>query len=203
MLSDTELIEWIAGIRAGREKAIEAFLRHFWPPVRRIVAKFQSACRGEENEWVELVLLHAMDQMVKEKLKYTDLASFHAWLFQLAKFRCIDLWRRHRSLAARRVETLHLKTDDNPASKDPSPPMVLERNEIRRILSDAIEKIRKPHWKVTLRLAWVEGYSLSEIAWHLGRPLNTIRTWERRGKQALREIIEREYPHMVEEFEED
>ena len=203
MLYDTELKEWIAGIKAGREAAIEAFLRHFWTPISRIVTKFNSVDQIEENEWIELVMLHAMDQILKEKLRYSSVASFRAWLFQLAKYRCIDLWRRHRSLAHRRVETVNRKMEESPESQTPSPSTVLERIELQRILSDAIEQIPKPNWRITLRLAWQDGYSLAEIAWHLGRPLNTVRTWERRAKQALREILLRKYPEIVEEYGED
>lgn len=203
MSTEAKLKEWIAGIKAGDDEAVEAFLRHFWTPISRIVAKFSIGSEDEKNEWIELVMLHAIDQILKEKLQYSSLSSFHAWLFQLARYRCIDLWRRHRSLAARRVETIYLNIEENPESNTPSPATVLEQVELLRMLSDAIEQIPKPNWRITLRLAWRDGYSLAEIAWHLGRPLNTIRTWERRAKQALREILELKYPEIVEEYGED
>lgn len=197
MPTDGELKRWIAGAKEGREEAFEAIVRHYWGSLSRIVGRFTTS-GDDEDEWIELILLHALDQIMKGRFRFISAASFHSWLLCIAGNKCIEFWRR----AKRRQETA---MDGEKLAANPDPNAVIpieeaERFELRKAVVNAINQISKKNLRETISMVWCQGLSIEEIAAKLEKPINTIRTWERRGKIALREILERKYPDIVEEF---
>ncbi|MEW6746874.1 MAG: RNA polymerase sigma factor [Planctomycetota bacterium] len=197
MPSDAQLRSWIAGMRAGEEQAFEAFVERFWGPIALVVAKFNPRPCDRE-EWTDLILLHAADQIVKGKLEFLSATSLGAWLHRLAVRKCIEQWRRQKRSRELPTEVNQLAATPDPAAQPP--PRSLELAELRRIVLESVERIRKPNLRETLQMVWRDGYTVEETALKLGRPIDTIRTWERRGKLALREILEREHPDLVEAY---
>lgn len=197
MLSSRSVRNWISGMKAGKEEAFEAFVGHYWESVFRVAARFVPS-GDDAEEWTELVLLHAVDRIQQGKLQFVSVASFNSWMFRLAGRKCIEFWRRRKR--SREIATESERLAENPAPSNASPSGGVEQTELQRIVMDAVDKIPKANLKTTLLLVLEEGLTVAEIAVKMGRPINTIRTWERRGKQYLREILEREYPEIVGDF---
>jgi len=197
MLSDSELEKSISGMRAGREEAFEAFIRHYSPSLSRVVAQFTFSAADEE-EWIARNLLHAVDQIVKGKLRFLSAAAFNAWLFRLACHKCIEFWRSRKRSREFLTDSVDLAAHADP--RTPSPSAGLELSELRRAVVEAIKRMPKARLSRVLQLVWIEGLTVDEIAMKLGKPVNTIRTWERRGRLALMEILLREHRAIVEDF---
>jgi len=105
------------------------------------------------------------------------------WLVTVARSRAID---RLRVLAARGRLTEAAKRDEWASVSDAdTDAFYAERSEIvRRALQEIPEEQR-----VTLRLAYFEGLTQSEIAARLGTPLGTVKTRMRAGMVKLRELL--------------
>ncbi len=197
MLSSQSIRKWISGMKAGRKEAFEEFIGYYWESIFRVASRFVPT-GDDADEWTELVLLHAVEQIKLGKLQFVSVGSFNSWVFRLAGRKCIEFWRRRKR--SREIATESDRLAENPAPADASPSGGLEKTELSRIVMEAVHKIPKTNLKETLLLMLREGLTVSEVALRKGRPINTIRTWERRGKLYLKEILEREYPEILGDF---
>jgi|GEM_PF-1915634 len=198
MLTEETLREWITGMQAGRQEAFEAFLGQFTCSVTRVAARFVRS-EADREEWTELVLLHAVDRILEGRLSLGSVQSFNAWLLCLAGRKCIELWRREKLRRSREGGLERLTGMPDAGADQPSADM--EREEIRSAVIDALCRISKSDHRRTLELMWQHGWSAEEVALKFGRPVNTIRTWERRGRLEMREILQRTHPEIAEEFD--
>lgn len=105
------------------------------------------------------------------------------WLVTVARSRAID---RLRALASRNRLAEAATTDEwEKVSDADTDAFCAERSEIvKRALQQIPEEQR-----LTLRLAYFEGLSQSEIAKQLGTPLGTVKTRMRAGMLKLRELL--------------
>lgn len=111
-------------------------------------------------------------------------ASAMTWLIAIARHHAIDVMR------ARVVVEDELDTAGEVADAGPDPEhLAIAAGERRRI--DACLDELKPERAEALKAAYVEGYSYEELARRFAVPLNTMRTWLRRGLMSLRECLER------------
>lgn len=197
MPEDTKFSQWIERLEAGQEDAFEYIITHFSPLLKRVVNRF-APTPVDKEEWLELVLLHVFDRILSGKFEYISVAAFESWLYRLAEHKCLEFWRRWKH--GRERITDHTKLEAIPDPKAVPPQAGLEQSELRRILTEAIEEVPKPEWQKILHMVWIEGFTAEEAAFQLCRSINTIRTWERRGKIVLREILERKYPVILESY---
>ena len=113
-----------------------------------------------------------------------DRGPAEVWMIGIARNHAIDLIRARK----RRAEVM---TDDLPEIRDRAP--TPERSaviggEVRKLLA-CLEKL-DPKRAQAIRMAYLEGASYEELAERMSTPLNTIRTWLRRGLTALRECVD-------------
>lgn len=105
-----------------------------------------------------------------------------AWAAVIVRHRAIDALRRDgRNPAAR-----------NPVEIDEIAPLVapggagtVELMALMRCLGELEPEVQK-----MILLAYLEGHSREELAESFERPVNTVKTWLRRGLQALRGCLE-------------
>jgi RNA polymerase sigma-70 factor (ECF subfamily) len=118
-----------------------------------------------------------------------------AWMAAIARNRALDVVS---SAEATRTQSLHGNDDDDDPDGaldrlfDWSEPGADEAEDARRarnFLRDCLNELAAAE-RQTLVLAYSHGMSHSELAAHLARPLGTIKTWARRGMEALRECVE-------------
>lgn len=108
------------------------------------------------------------------------------WLVTLTRSRAID---RLRSVAARqRLVDAALPEVSEDATDAVSDTLLAEQREIvARALATLPEEQRR-----TLKLAYFEGLTQSEIAAKLGSPLGTVKTRMRAGMTTLRELLRKQ-----------
>ena len=117
------------------------------------------------------------------------------WLTSVARNRAIDSLRR-RQTEPQTVSTT-LGTDDDPddmlqyqASDAPGPLELLARAGEAHALTACLGELSGEQQQ-SLALAFYQGLSHAEVAAHLRQPLGTVKSWLRRGLQALKTCLER------------
>lgn len=117
------------------------------------------------------------------------------WLTSVARNRAIDSLRR-RQTEPQTVSTT-LGTDDDPddmlqyqASDAPGPLELLARAGEAHALTACLGELSGEQQQ-SLALAFYQGLSHAEVAAHLRQPLGTVKSWLRRGLQALKACLER------------
>lgn len=106
------------------------------------------------------------------------------WLVGIARNVTNRSFRGVREIPSDSATTDH--HDPEPARDD----AVADRLLVAQALSDLPEAQR-----TTLQLTFWEGLTQSQVAAHLGLPLGTVKSHQRRGMQRLRQILEVSYGH--------
>lgn len=109
-------------------------------------------------------------------------ASAMAWMATIARNTAIDRKRKRTEVSL----------DDDPMA------MAIDRwsmgsaqqgaDELRLTVAACLDRLSDHHREAVL-LAYCEGYSREELAARFETPVNTIKTWLRRGLQALKECV--------------
>lgn len=107
------------------------------------------------------------------------------WLHSIARYRAIDLIRKHRKESRDRGIDEALE-QSNPAFS------VLENLERldKEKLMDCLKELDQDHSDAIVS-SYCEGYSHSELSEKLKKPVGTIKSWIRRGLQSLKVCLER------------
>ncbi len=106
-----------------------------------------------------------------------------AWLTAIARNHAIDVVRA-RPPMAQDIDTII----DLPDSGRNPEALAIVKSEGARI--EKCMKELATERAAAIRAAYVEGYSYDELARRFGIPLNTMRTWLRRGLISLRQCLE-------------
>lgn len=110
------------------------------------------------------------------------------WLIAIARNHAIDRLRIARSRGPDRPS--HADMSDLGTIPDPAPcaeGQAVARSELAR-LNRCLETLGQPVAQI-LRGAYLNGDSYADLAVRFDVPLNTVRTWLRRGLQSLRECL--------------
>jgi RNA polymerase sigma factor (sigma-70 family) len=103
-----------------------------------------------------------------------------AWLYAVL---------RHRALNILRARGRENPVDDEVLARVPdgadAPDARLAVGRLPQRLRRCLEELDEPRRRSIL-LAYVDGYSHSQIAQRLGEPIGTVKSWVRRGMDALR-----------------
>ncbi|WP_137111292.1 sigma-70 family RNA polymerase sigma factor [Rhodobacter sp. SY28-1] len=113
-----------------------------------------------------------------------DRGPAEVWMISIARNHAIDLMRARK----RRAEVV---TDDLPEIRDRAPTperRAIIGGEVRKLMS-CLEKL-DPKRAQAIRMAYLEGASYEDLAERMSTPLNTIRTWLRRGLSALKDCVD-------------
>lgn len=124
---------------------------------------------------------HRADRFALHKLG--EDGSSIAWLASIARNHAIDVLRK-RKPPARNLDDVFDLADKGPDPEDNSLSLSLGR-QIESCLAELETERAK-----AIKGAYLDGYSYQELADQFGIPLNTMRTWLRRGLKNLRECLE-------------
>jgi len=106
------------------------------------------------------------------------------WLLAIARNRALDYLRAQSRRGAYAME---LNETEHPARFVDFPAEALNFDLARQI-KRALEQLSAGQ-RAAIELAYFEGMSQSEIADRLGQPLGTVKTWQRRAMQQMRESM--------------
>lgn len=130
---------------------------------------------AEAEDLTQEVFLRAY----KHRDSLAEIANIKAWLFQVAVNLCRDFTRKHQ-----RHPLVYLRdapdTEWAQAAEDE-----VEHRESSRDLMNMVLQLA-PKFKDVILLYYIEGYSISEIAWMLQLPESTVKTRLHRARHQLR-----------------
>lgn len=115
-----------------------------------------------------------------------------AWLFQVARNRCLDELRRKRAIHFSELETANDDDDLSPLAimpdNAPLPEEIAERHDLQRALRQAIESL-PPKFRSVVLLRYAGQLSFSEIGKTLSMPEATAKTYFQRARPLLRTAL--------------
>ncbi len=187
----------LARYREGDEEAFaELYRRHRTGLYRFIHGLCSSAAQTDEifqETWLALIRSDAMPD---------GRARFRTWLYQIARHRLIDQWRRHESAAMKNEafdETEHTPLDEHGSGAAETPETLALRSEQLQQIAAALETLPLPQREVFLLRAHA-GMELVEIAALTETPLEAIKSRYRYALAKLRQRLVSLAPTKTPEF---
>lgn len=173
--------EILARVQQGEAEALGELYDRLSPLLFAVVKRVLRS-RGEAEDALQETWVQVWDRAASYS---PERGSVQAWLVTIARSRALDRVRRLRVRAD--AEAVHRERAKGPelegageSRKDP-----VESEERSRIVHGALEKL-KVEYRQVLEVAFFEGLTQSEISRRLEIPLGTVKTWMRRGLEALR-----------------
>ncbi|HEY4387650.1 MAG TPA: sigma-70 family RNA polymerase sigma factor [Ktedonobacteraceae bacterium] len=171
----------------GDQQAFEALVRRYNVPLFNFICH----CLGDYDlasdvaQQVFLQLYISMPTLrTSEPLK--------AWLFQVARNRCLDELRRKRIIHFSELEISNDDDDLSPLAimpdRQPLPDEVAEQHDLQHALREAIDAL-PPKFRSVVLLRYTSQLSFSEIGKTLNMPEATAKTYFQRARPLLRTAL--------------
>ena len=119
--------------------------------------------------------------------RYSEEHPFRAWLYAIARNKALDLLRKRR-------REVSLTLDENLVDHQPRPEEVWLAKEQASMLSEVLNELPE-HYTQALYLRYHQELSYAEIALVLQVPVSRVKTYLHRGKEKLRQNLERRNIH--------
>jgi RNA polymerase sigma-70 factor (ECF subfamily) len=175
---------------AGDQRAFELLVSRYHRPLVRYIRGF---LKGDEQ--VSDVLQHVFLQLYLSLPILLRNVSLKAWLFQVARHRCLDeLRKRHRraEIPFSALEWKYREEELSPLEAipdpEPLPEVVAERSDLQRSLRQALFAL-PPKCRSIVRLHCFRHLSFAEIAQTLNMSKNTVKTSFYRSLPHLRRAL--------------
>ena len=150
--------------------SLRTLYREYMPSVYRMAFSYMQNHPDSED-----VVQEAFLRLAQSGKRVQDKRQVQAWLIITAANLCKDMLRRSRR---KELPLEAASTTAAPEEKDRS---------LQAVVLALPEKYR-----TVIYLHYFEGYSVMELAKLLHRPESTVKTWLRRGRDALREQLDEE-----------
>ncbi len=172
---------------AGDQQAFEQLVRRYHVPLFNFICHclgdYDLACDVSQQVFLQLYISMATLR-TGEPLK--------AWLFQVARNRCLDELRRKRAIHFSELEASNDDDDLSPLAimpdTSPQPDEMAERNDLQRALRQAIDAL-PPKFRSVVLLRYTSQLSFSEIGKTLNMPEATAKTYFQRARPLLRTAL--------------
>lgn len=119
--------------------------------------------------------------------RYSEEHPFRAWLYTIARNKALDLLRKRR-------REVPLILDENLVDDQPLPEEVCLVKEQAAMLAEVLNELPE-HYGQALYLRFHQELSYEEIALVLAVPVSRVKTYLHRGKEKLRQRLERRDIH--------
>lgn len=173
---DTPLLTEIA---AGRQGAVEEFLRHYGNSVWGLARRFCRSAEDAEDATQEILV-----EIWKNANRYDAKAGSEiTFVMTIARRRLID---RARRLGRR--PSIELLQEAGEIAAEPAKVDAAEFDDEVRRAQAAMQQLR-PEQRQVLELALTQGRTHHEIAAAIGIPLGTVKSHARRGLIRLRTLL--------------
>jgi RNA polymerase sigma-70 factor (ECF subfamily) len=180
----------VTGLLAGRTEAIARFLGRTHHPVFCMAGRLTRSSE-QRRDWSHEVLLGILEDMRRGRFAYTRPGSFWAWFRKRAYYRLLDLLRQERRRGERESTTdaCGEARDLDLFTGGEDPLAELERAETLHAIEQCLDKLPNAEQRHAVTLLLLEEMDYQAIAAALGAPLNTVKTWIRRGRIAVRRCL--------------
>src|SRR6266542_7027212 len=172
---------------AGDQRAFEMLVCRYNVPLFNFICHclgdYDLACDVSQQVFLQLYI--SMPTLrTGEPLK--------AWLFQVARNRCLDELRRKRAIHFSELEATNDDDDLSPLAimpdTRPLPDEIAERHDLQSALRQAIEAL-PPKFRSVVLLRYAGQLSFSEIGKTLNMPEATAKTYFQRARPLLRNAL--------------
>jgi RNA polymerase sigma factor (sigma-70 family) len=171
----------------GDERAFETLVQRYSATLFNFICRFL----GDYDQASDIL------QQVFVQL-YVSLSDLHtdrplkAWLFQVARNRCLDELRRKHAIHFSELEAASDEDELSPlaaiADTLPLPEEVAERHDLQACLQRAIQEL-PPKFRSVVLLRYASQLSYAEIGQALQMPEATAKTYFQRAKPLLRAAL--------------
>ena len=174
-------------ILAGDQKAFETLVQRYSTPLFNFICRFlgdyDQACDISQQVFLQLYIS-------LPTLRTGD--PLKAWLFQVARNRCLDELRRKHAIHFSELESANDEDDLSPLASmpdtSPLPEELAEHHDLQECLQRAIEAL-PPKFRSVVLLRYAGQLSFSEIGQVLAMPEATAKTYFQRAKPLLRTAL--------------
>jgi RNA polymerase sigma-70 factor (ECF subfamily) len=189
-LPDAELVRLA---KAGELDAFEALTNRY---EQRVFGLAMRMLRQEQD--AEDVTQQTFLSVLENLVGFRGEASFSTWVLRIASHAALKTIRKRKGLNTVSLEEATEPSDDLNSIPHPefiadwrqSPELLVERNETRRLLDDALARLDEKHRLVFL-LRDVEGFSIQETAEALDLSEANVKVRLLRARLQLREELTR------------
>lgn len=172
---------------SGDQHAFEALVQRYSTPlfnfICRFLADYDQACDISQQVFLQLYI-SLPTLRTSEPLK--------AWLFQVARNRCLDELRRKHAIHFSELEATGDDDELSPLASlpdtGPLPEELAERHDLQSCLQQAIQAL-PPKFRSVVVLRYANQMSFSEIGQILEMPEATAKTYFQRAKPLLRTTL--------------
>ncbi|BCL82358.1 RNA polymerase sigma factor [Ktedonobacteria bacterium brp13] len=173
----------IAGDQSAFEQLVQRYNTPLFNFICHLLGDYDMACDVSQQVFLQLYI--SMPTLrTGEPLK--------AWLFQVARNRCLDELRRKRSIHFSELEGNSDDEDLSPLNimpdTQPLPDEMAERSDLQSALRVAIDAL-PPKFRSVVLLRYTSQLSFSEIGKTLSMPEATAKTYFQRARPLLREAL--------------
>jgi len=168
---------------AGDQQAFEVLVQRYSRPLFTFICRFLG-----EYDAASDILQQVMLQLYLSLPKLRTGEPLKAWLYQVARNRCLDELRRKRAM---HFSELEKEIDEEEQSlvetmqdRSPLPDEVVERRDVQEILLKAIRAL-PPKFRAVVLLRYASQLSYAEIGRVLHMPEATAKTYFQRAKPLL------------------
>ncbi len=169
---------------AGDQQAFEVLVQRYSRPLFTFICRFLG-----EYDAASDILQQVMLQLYLSLPKLRTGEPLKAWLYQVARNRCLDELRRKRAM---HFSELEKEIDEEEQSlveimqdRSPLPEEVVERRDVQEILLKAIRAL-PPKFRAVVLLRYAAQLSYAEIGRVLHMPEATAKTYFQRAKPLLK-----------------
>ncbi len=171
----------------GNQQAFELLVKRYSGPLFNFIFRFLGDYDAASD-----ILQQVMVQLYISLPKLRTGEPLKAWLFQVARNRCLDELRRKHAIHFSELEK-SVDDDEQLALADmpdisPLPEEVAERHDLQQILLAAIQEL-PPKFRAVVLLRYASQLSYAEIGRVLNMPEATAKTYFQRVKPLLRNAL--------------
>ena len=171
---------------AGDQQAFELLMKRYSTPLFTFICHFLGDY-DQASDTLQQVFLQLYISLPKLRTG----APLKAWLFQVARNRCLDELRRKRAIHFSELEA-NSEDEESPLAglqdNGPLPEDLAERRDLQRLLRQAIQEL-PPKFRSVVLLRYTAQLSFSEIGQALDMPEATAKTYFQRAKPLLRSSL--------------
>src|SRR5438876_5486565 len=172
---------------AGNPYAFEDLVKRYSTPLFNFIYRFL----GDYDQACD-ILQHVFIQLHTSLPTLRTDKPLKAWLFQVARNRCLDELRRRHAIHFSELEAVNDDEELSPLAaipdNGPLPEELAEQSDLQQHLHDAIQTLPVKFRSVVL-LRYAAQLSFSEIGQALNMPEATAKTYFQRAKPLLRTAL--------------
>jgi RNA polymerase sigma-70 factor (ECF subfamily) len=177
--------ELVSGYFEGDTSALDALVTRHLKSIYNFAWR-QTGNAEEANDIAQDVFVKAW----KNLKRYDPNQNFKTWIMAIARNTSIDWLRKRRSLSFSDLDNKYTEEtfEETLVDKEPLPDEVFEKGEAKGVVEGLMKELTEVQRSaVTLRIN--EDLPFEEIATIMKKPVNTVKSYYRRGLLAMRKKL--------------